>query len=37
MQYDAVIYALAVVVIAMSIFVGISYLLEDSTRHKHSR
>jgi hypothetical protein len=36
MGYDAVIYVLAFLVLGMSIFVGISYLLEASTSHKHS-
>jgi hypothetical protein len=35
MGYDAMVYVLAFLVIGMSIFVGISYLLENSRSHKH--
>jgi len=36
MGYDIVVYILAFLVLAMSVFVWISYLLEASSTHKHS-
>jgi hypothetical protein len=36
MLYDFGVYVLAFLVLGMSVFVGISYLLEASKSHKHS-